>query len=312
MRSVYSRDRGDLPHTSTCLESSTSVTSILDERRFTYCLIAAALLHAAGALSPRLRFRRHHAELPKRERMLVPVALEEPTAREPAPRTPTPVLKPAAPKPAALPAPKPPAAAATRHEPPPPAKGDRPPLAPQPSPRAARTPNGDKPTHHEQRKKLDESASPFAGAEGAFGASVCLLARSVRSALAVDGCEPVTAFRTSAIDVAPRRFTEGFPGVGHRIDWFGIDYRGRFKVRKTDYFTFRLLSDDGAVLFIDGNQVVDNDGQHSARSTAMSLPLAEGEHDFRLLYYQGPGGNLALQLFVKTYKSDERLFGPEL
>jgi hypothetical protein len=288
------------------------VTSILDERRFAYCLIAAAVLHAAGAIAPRLRFRRHHEAPPKMERVLVPVALEEPTTRPPAPPPPPAPPKPVAPKPVA-PKPPPPAAALTNHEPPAPPKGDHPARAPHPSPRAARTPNGDKPPEHqERRKKDDESASPFTGTEGAFGASVCLIARNVRSAHAVDGCEPVTAFRTSKIDVAPRRFTEGFPGVGHRVDWFGIDYRGSFKVRKADYFTFRLLSDDGALLFIDGNQVIDNDGQHGPRSEAMSLPLTKGDHEFRLLYYQGPGGSLALQLFVKTYKSDERLFGPEL
>jgi hypothetical protein len=191
-------------------------------------------------------------------------------------------------------------------------KSDQPPRASRVS-KVARTPDGQKPPEpHEPRKKGDGSPSPFGGTEGAFGASVCLIAHGVRSALAVDGCEPVTTFRTSTIDVAPRRFTEGFPGVEQRVDWFGIDYRGTFTVRKADYFTFRLLSDDGAVLFIDGQEVIDNDGPHGPRSQAMSLPLTKGEHEFRLLYFQGRGWSLALQLFVKTYKTEERLFGPEL
>lgn len=128
----------------------------------------------------------------------------------------------------------------------------------------------------------------------------------------VDGCKPVASFRTNAIDVAPRRFTHGFPGVERRVDWFGIDYRGRFKVRATDYYTFRLLSDDGAIFYIDGQPVIDNDGQHSPRSEKMALPLTKGEHEFRLLYFQGPGETLALELFVKRYKTEERPFGPVL
>jgi len=44
----------------------------------------------------------------------------------------------------------------------------------------------------------------------------------------------------------------------------------------------------------------------------IAMPLSAGEHDFRLLYFQGPGHELALQLFVKGYKTPERLFGPEI
>ena len=130
--------------------------------------------------------------------------------------------------------------------------------------------------------------------------------------LPIEGCRPVAAFRTNEINVSPRHFKRGFPGIERRIEWFGIDYRGRFSVRATGYYTFRLVSDDGAVLFIDGASVLDNDGQHSPTSVKMSMPLSRGEHDFRLLYYQGPGESLALQLFVKAAQAPERLFGPNL
>lgn len=160
--------------------------------------------------------------------------------------------------------------------------------------------------------RRDERASPFGGSEGAFRASVCLLPRSTRSARAVERCQPIAGFRTNSIDVSPRRFTQGFPGFERRSDWFGVDYRGRFHVRAPGYFTFRLLSDDGALFFVDGELVIDNDGQHSAQSAKMSLPLSAGEHDFRLLYYQGPGDELALQLFITGFRTEERPFGPKL
>ncbi len=180
------------------------------------------------------------------------------------------------------------------------ANGERPHREPRVAARARRRP----------LKSIEASA--FGGKDGVFDAVVCLLPHDTESALAVDGCEPVATFKTSAFDVAPRRFTSGFPGVENRVDWFGIEYHGRFKVRAADYYTFRLVADDGAIFYIDGQVVVNNDGKHGPRSEKMALPLSAGEHEFHLLYFQGPGSTLALQLFVKSYKSDERLFGPEL
>jgi hypothetical protein len=156
-----------------------------------------------------------------------------------------------------------------------------------------------------------DDAKAFGGDRGAFGADVCFLPKTTRSVRALDGCKVKTRFRANAINVPAREFKTGFPGVERRVDWFGIDYRGRFKVRAGGYYTFRLVSDDGAVLYVDGNQVIDNDGLHGEREAKMALPLTKGEHEFRLMYYQGPGSSLALQLFVKGYKTDEKPFGPE-
>jgi flagellar basal body rod protein FlgG len=122
----------------------------------------------------------------------------------------------------------------------------------------------------------------------------------------------VTSFYTDVLNVEPRTFTEGFPGVGDRIEWFAIRYRGKFKVESADYYTFRLLSDDGSILKIDGYPIIDNDGQHEPRSKQMTITLEEGEHDFDLFYYQGHRDFIALQLFVTPFNKPERLFGPRL
>jgi hypothetical protein len=178
----------------------------------------------------------------------------------------------------------------------------------EPSPRVASTkPKKSEPSAPESSA---EDASAFGGEEGAFIALVCFVSRRLRSALALDDCKPVTLFRTNHINVSPRAFKRGFPGVEKRIEWFGIDYRGRFKVRATGYYTFRLVSDDGAVLFIDGSPVLDNDGIHPPTEAKTAIPLSAGDHEFRLLYYQGPGTLIALQLFVKGNKTPERPFGP--
>lgn len=279
--------------------------SSADARRFAYCLLVAAALHAMGAISPRRHARHPHTEAPAPLRSVVPMSFEDtlvPVESEETPEHAPPPPPPAAPE-LAPPAPRAPADAPNLEKPH--RKADN--VAAVAPPRRSDDP---KPT--KSRAASADAPSPFSGKDGAFRARVCMLNSHVRTALAVEDCKAVAGFRADAIDVAPREFTEGFPGYKRRAEWFGIDYHGRFKVRAAGYYTFRLLSDDGSVLYIDGEQVIDNDGQHSPRSEKMSLPLSKGEHQFRLLYYQGPGNTLAVQLFVKGYKSEERLFGPEL
>lgn len=271
-----------------------------DAWRFACCVLLAAILHAGGAVSSRLRPHKPVTKAPPPPPTLIPVTIEEPP--------PPPKPKPPAPKP---PTPVTPVTPPTAPAAPPPPPLDRP-RATANGERPHREPRSDAKARMRRREAKAVDASAFGGKDGVFDAAVCLLPHNARSAQALDGCEPVATFRTSIFDIAPRRFTSGFPGVEKRVDWFGIDYHGRFKVRATDYYTFRLLSDDGALLYIDGKLVVDNDGEHPPREQKMSLPLSHGEHEFRLMYFQGPGGTLALELFVKSYKTSERFFGPEI
>jgi hypothetical protein len=111
--------------------------------------------------------------------------------------------------------------------------------------------------------------------------------------------------------VPTRRFTEGFPGIEDKVEWFAIRYTGAFKVRHTDVYTFRLNSDDGSQLFIDGELIVDNDGQHAPVSRQARVQLTAGTHQLKLKYFQGPGMLLALQLFVTREGRPEKLFRPE-
>jgi hypothetical protein len=276
-----------------------------NRRRFAYCVVGALALHASGVLSHWLKWKPTPVEMKQPEPVVVPVSLEDtppplPPAPPPPPPPPPPEPAPAALSPLAdAPVPR----AEPRLEPPKPSAARAPPPPTSP-PYVAPSARPD--------PKTAEDASAFIGKPGAFSANVCFVPHQARSARALEGCKSVAKFSTNAINVSPRRFTRGFPGVERRVEWFGIDYQGRFKVRAAGYYTFRLLSDDGAILFVDGHQVLDNDGQHSVRDEKIAMPLSQGEHEFRLLYYQGPGHSLALQLFVKGYQKPERLFGPEI
>ncbi|MGC4095129.1 MAG: PA14 domain-containing protein [Polyangiaceae bacterium] len=152
----------------------------------------------------------------------------------------------------------------------------------------------------------------FGGPKGAFRADICFIEDTVKKLNDISNCSTVASFFTDVIAVAPRNFSDGFPGVSERTAWFAIKYRGKFKVENPDYYTFRLLSDDGARLHIDGYQILDNDGQHMPRSVQSTITLEAGEHEFSLFYYQGPPEFLALELFVKRFNESERLFGPAI
>lgn len=110
--------------------------------------------------------------------------------------------------------------------------------------------------------------------------------------------EPIGVIYTSRFDIPQRRFDEGFPGVTDRFEWFAIRYEGQFSVDREGTYTFRLNSDDGSRLYINGERVIDNDGQHPPRSMSGSIDLQQGNHTIVLEYYQGPRDLIALQLFV--------------
>jgi len=152
----------------------------------------------------------------------------------------------------------------------------------------------------------------FGGPAGAFRADVCFIAPTVRLLSDITTCTPVATFFTSVLNVTPRRFDRGFPGLGRRTEWFAIKYRGKFRVGAEDSYTFRLLSDDGARLEIDGQTVLENDGQHLPIAVSRNIRLDVGVHDFFVFYYQGPPDFVALQLFVKRFAHDEQLFGPAI
>ena len=98
------------------------------------------------------------------------------------------------------------------------------------------------------------------------------------------------------LNIQPQSFTAGFPGVTDRFEWFAIDYQGRIMLPQAGTYTFRLISDDGSKLFIDGELVIDNDGIHGPGNIDGEATLAAGIHDVRVQYFQGPREEVALVL----------------
>ena len=72
---------------------------------------------------------------------------------------------------------------------------------------------------------------------------------------------------------------------------FGIVAEGYLKIPKDNNYTFRLVSDDGSRLTIDGKVIIDHDGPHGATPKDGEVALKAGFHPFRIDYFEGGGGN---------------------
>jgi len=103
--------------------------------------------------------------------------------------------------------------------------------------------------------------------------------------------EPVGTIYTNGLNIPPRDFESGFPGVTNRFEWFAIDYTGRFWIAAPGLYRFSLLSDDGSKLYIDDELVIENDGVHPARDQRGEVDLTTGMHRIRVLPGAANGGS---------------------
>jgi hypothetical protein len=111
--------------------------------------------------------------------------------------------------------------------------------------------------------------------------------------------KPVGTIYTKSLHIPPRNFTLGFPGVTTRVEWFAIDYTGKFWIKKPGKYHFALWSDDGTKLYIDERRLIDNDGIHPVKRMDKTMFLEEGIHRIRVSYFQGPRFFVALMLAVQ-------------
>jgi len=73
-------------------------------------------------------------------------------------------------------------------------------------------------------------------------------------------------------------------------DSFGIRYSGFIQIDTPGTYTFYTTSDDGSKLFINGTEVVDNDGLHGSRERSGNISLTAGLHDITVLFFENGGG----------------------
>lgn len=99
-------------------------------------------------------------------------------------------------------------------------------------------------------------------------------------------------------------------------DHFGYQFRSQINIPEKGVYKFHIYSDDGARLFIDGQEVIDNDGSHSAGEATGKVALEKGFHEIRVIYFEDYMGQ-ALEIGItgknlpKQVLPDEMLFLPE-
>ena len=93
---------------------------------------------------------------------------------------------------------------------------------------------------------------------------------------------------------------------------FAATFDGYINVPADGIYEFQLESDDGGVLSIGDEVVVDNDGMHTPQTLYGVVPLRKGLHPFRLRFFQA-GGDLALTVRWGIKGTGlRRIFGNEL
>lgn len=69
-------------------------------------------------------------------------------------------------------------------------------------------------------------------------------------------------------------------------DHFGYIFSGLIEVPEDGIYTFMTSSDDGSVLYIGDEMVVNNDGSHAAIPATGAIALRKGFHPYKLYYFE--------------------------
>ncbi|WP_299826356.1 PA14 domain-containing protein [uncultured Roseobacter sp.] len=76
---------------------------------------------------------------------------------------------------------------------------------------------------------------------------------------------------------------------GGSKDTFGVQITGSIEVEEGGSFDFFLGGDDGAILLINGEEVIDNDGLHGYRTRTGEVELEPGTHEIEVRYFENYG-----------------------
>lgn len=79
----------------------------------------------------------------------------------------------------------------------------------------------------------------------------------------------------------------------------GLVIEGYFEVAENGIYTFKLLSDDGSMMYIDNKEIINNDGAHSPREITGQKALAKGLHELKVEFFDHNGGQLKLTIADK-------------
>lgn len=90
----------------------------------------------------------------------------------------------------------------------------------------------------------------------------------------------------------------GLKGIKPRRELFAAEFQGFLQIQRAGVYTFYLDSNDGSLLFIDGVQVIDNNGQHGSLEKFVRLDIGPGLHPIQVFYFDA-GGSQALKVSIE-------------
>jgi PA14 domain len=93
---------------------------------------------------------------------------------------------------------------------------------------------------------------------------------------------------------------------------FSVDWMGGLRIVDEGTYGFRLESDDGSWLVIDGAVVIDNGGVHLSRSAAGKAYLWPGVHEVTVRYFNAHGQARVRLLWTPPGQGERVLSGPVL
>jgi len=83
---------------------------------------------------------------------------------------------------------------------------------------------------------------------------------------------------------------------------YAVQWTSTLTIKTAGLYTFRMSSDDGSKMWIDGSAVVDNDGLHGWRTkTSQAIQLSVGAHSFKAGMFER-GGHAGMDV---TYKGPD-------
>jgi len=99
----------------------------------------------------------------------------------------------------------------------------------------------------------------------------------------VPGQTPNVDRLIEAIDLRDGEFAPGFK------DFFVVEITADFIADADGNHVFKLTSDDGSALELDGVAVIDNDGIHPARPVESTVRLTKGSHRLKVRFFENSG-----------------------
>ena len=83
-----------------------------------------------------------------------------------------------------------------------------------------------------------------------------------------------------------------------RPEDFALELTGYLQVPADGLYTLHLFSDDGSVLWLGEDRLIDNDGLHGNGEIAVATALRKGFHPIRIGFFQAPG-DANLELWIE-------------